>query len=105
MRRDSRQTERASVGAKNNLLVICLLVLPSFRQTDVSVAVANPLIVWVRVRVIKLPSCPIWSLWHEVTVVGVHAAALAVVAASIWTPAERYAMLRKETNEYRVSFI
>ena len=93
MRRHSRQTERALQTEPNNLLafVFCL-VLPRFRQTDVSVAVANPLIVWVRVRVIKLPSCSIWSLWHEVAVVSVHAAALAVVAASIWTPEEKYAM-------------
>ena len=87
MRRDSRQTEIASVGAKNNLLVICLLILPSFRQTDVSVAVAHSLVVGVSVSAIKLPSCPIWSLWHKVAVVSVHAAALAVVAASIRTPA------------------
>ena len=65
-----------------------MTALPVFRLTDVSVAVADSLVVRVSVGSVKLPGGPIWGLGHEVAVVGVHAAALAIVTAGIRTPAE-----------------
>ena len=65
-----------------------MTALPVFRLTDVSVAVADSLVVRVSVCSVKLPGGSIRGLGHEVAVVGVHAAALAVITAGIRTPAE-----------------